>query len=155
MLFSSCGDQGGPLSSCGMRVSHHGGFSCCGTQALGIQALVVAVWGLSSCGCQALEPRPVVVVHELSCSAACEIFLDQGLNPYPLHWQGISLPLSHQKCPSSSSLRERILLDQRWPLGHHLALITSLKASVQCITWAGGLGFQYLILRRLNLIHSS
>ena len=29
----------------------------------------------------------VVVAHGLSCSAACGIFPDQGLNPCPLHWQ--------------------------------------------------------------------
>ena len=28
----------------------------------------------------------VVVAHRLSCSSACGIFLDQGLNPCPLHW---------------------------------------------------------------------
>ena len=30
---------------------------------------------------------PVVVVLGLSCSKACEISLDQGSNPCPLHWQ--------------------------------------------------------------------
>ena len=29
----------------------------------------------------------VVVAHGLRCSAACGIFLDQGLNLCPLHWQ--------------------------------------------------------------------
>ena len=29
----------------------------------------------------------VVAAHELSCSEACGIFPDPGLNPYPLHWQ--------------------------------------------------------------------
>ena len=29
----------------------------------------------------------VVVARGLSCSLACGIFLDQGLNPCPLHWQ--------------------------------------------------------------------
>ena len=33
----------------------------------------------------------VVVVHDgLSCSAACGIFLNQGSNPCPLHWQADS-----------------------------------------------------------------
>ena len=32
----------------------------------------------------------VVVVHGFSCSVACEIFLDQGSNPCPLHWQADS-----------------------------------------------------------------
>ena len=35
--------------------------------------------------------------HELSCSVACEAFLDQGSNPCLLHWQADSLPLSHQE----------------------------------------------------------
>ena len=29
----------------------------------------------------------MVVMHGLSCFVACGIFLDQGSNPYPLHWQ--------------------------------------------------------------------
>ena len=29
----------------------------------------------------------VVVANRLSCSSACEIFLDQGSNLCPLHWQ--------------------------------------------------------------------
>ena len=40
-----------------------------------------------------------VVVHSLSCFAACRIFPDQGLNPRPLHWQVNSLPLSHKGNP--------------------------------------------------------
>ena len=31
-----------------------------------------------------------VVAHGFSCPMACGIFLDQGLNPYPLHWQADS-----------------------------------------------------------------
>jgi len=41
----------------------------------------------------------IAVVHGLSCSEASWIFLDQGLNPCPLHWQVDSLPLSHQGSP--------------------------------------------------------
>ena len=46
------------------------------------RASVVAMHGLTSCGSRALEPRlrVVVVVHGLSCSVACGIFPDQGLN---------------------------------------------------------------------------
>ena len=36
------------------------------------------------------------MAHGLSCSAACAIFPDQGLNPCFLHWQADSLPLSRQ-----------------------------------------------------------
>ena len=55
-------------------------FSCCGARALGMWASVVVARGLYSAG-------SVVVAHGLSCSAACGIFLDQGSNPCPLHWQ--------------------------------------------------------------------
>ena len=68
--FSSCGEWGLP-SSCRGRASHCGGFSCCGAWALGAQA-------------------SAVVVHRLSCPAARGIFLDQGSNPCPLHWQADS-----------------------------------------------------------------
>ena len=40
----------------------------------------------------------VVVVHGLSCSEVCGIFLGQELNPCPLHWQADSQPLDHQEC---------------------------------------------------------
>ena len=36
----------------------------------------------------------------LSCSSACGIFPNQGLNPCPLHWQADSYPLHHQEGPS-------------------------------------------------------
>ena len=38
----------------------------------------------------------VVVVHGLSHPVACGILPDQGLNPYPLHWQVDAQPLDHQ-----------------------------------------------------------
>ena len=41
----------------------------------------------------------VIVAHGPSCSAACGIFLDQGSNPCPLHWQADSQPLRHQESP--------------------------------------------------------
>ena len=47
----------GFLSSCGVRTSHSGGFSCCETWALGPRASVFAAPGLSSCGSQAPEYR--------------------------------------------------------------------------------------------------
>ena len=37
----------------------------------------------------------IVVVHGFSCSTACGILPDRGLNPCLLHWQVDSLPLSH------------------------------------------------------------
>ena len=38
-------------------------------------------------------------MHGLSCPSARGIFLDQGLNPCPLHWQADSQPLDHQGGP--------------------------------------------------------
>ena len=67
-------------------------------------SLVAASGGHSSSRCAGLSlSRPlllrstgsrsagsVVVAHGPSCSAACGIFLDQGSNPCPLHWQADS-----------------------------------------------------------------
>ena len=41
----------------------------------------------------------VIVAHRPSCSTACGIFPDQGLNPCPLHWQADSQPPRHQGSP--------------------------------------------------------
>ena len=41
----------------------------------------------------------VIVAHGPSCSAACGIFPDRGLNPCSLHWQADSQPLRHQGSP--------------------------------------------------------
>ena len=38
---------------------------------------------MQSTGFRALRPGSIVVPHRLSCSTACGIFLDQGLNPSP------------------------------------------------------------------------
>ena len=76
--------------------------------------LAVASGGHSSSRCAGLSlSRPlllrstgsrragsVIVAHGLSCSAACEIFPDQGSNPCLLHWQADSQPLRHQGSPS-------------------------------------------------------
>ena len=43
----------------------------------------------------------VAVAHGPSCSMACGILPDQGLNPCPLDWQANSQPLRHQGIPSS------------------------------------------------------
>ena len=44
----------------------------------------------------------VIVAHGSSFSVACGIFLDQGSNPCPLHWQADSQPLRHQGSPDYS-----------------------------------------------------
>ena len=76
----------------------------CGTWALGTWASVVVALGLSSCGsrgprmCRLWQLCQVgsVVVYGLRCPAACRIFLDQGSNLCPLHWQADFYPLYHQ-----------------------------------------------------------
>ena len=55
--FSSCGERGLLFVAVRGLLSHCGGFSCCGAQALGTRASVVVARGLSSCGSQALERR--------------------------------------------------------------------------------------------------
>ena len=65
------------FSRCGVQSSHGGGRSHCAAQTLG-------------------HMSSVLMAHGLSCAVAHEIFLDQGSNPWPLHWQVDSLPLSHQ-----------------------------------------------------------
>ena len=83
----------GSFSSCGVWASHSGGFYYyCRAQALGCM-------GFSSCGTQAY------------CPTARGIFLGQGSNPYPRHWQVNSLPLSHQGNPYMSLM---ILLYHFW-----------------------------------------
>ena len=89
--FSPVVGEQGLLSGCGTRASHRGDFSCCGAQVLGVVA-----HGLNSCGSWALEQWLTVVAQGLSCSAACGIFPDHGLNPHLLHCQVDSLPLSYQ-----------------------------------------------------------
>ena len=65
-------------------VSHCGGLSCCRARALGHE-----LQGTNfSAG-----------AHGLPCSATCRIFPDQGLTPYPLHWQVESQPLDQQGSP--------------------------------------------------------
>ena len=67
--------------------------------------------GFRRLGSAAVAPRlqstvSIVNVHRLSCSAACGIFPDQGLNPCLLHWQADSLPLGHQGSPLPSPLKD-------------------------------------------------
>ena len=98
-FFLSCGKQG-LLSTCSALVCHCRGFSCYGAWALGIV-------GFSSCGFWALEHRLNIVAHRLTCSMTCGILPYQGSNPCLLHWQVDSLPLSHQRSPSSKVSKAR------------------------------------------------
>ena len=59
------------------------GSLCCGARALGCV-------GFSSCSLQGLEWGLSSCANGLSCPVACEVFLNQGSNPCPLHWQADS-----------------------------------------------------------------
>ena len=83
--------QAGAALHCGAQPSHCNSFSCCGAQALGIRTSVIGA-------CR------------LSCSVACGIFLDQGSNPCPLHWQVASYPLYHQGSPNFLLILQIVLL---------------------------------------------
>ena len=91
------------------------GFHCCadfslvaasrGCSPVAIHGLLSAVASLQQTMDSGLESTgSVVVTHGLSCSEACGIFPDQGLNLHLLHWQADSSPLSHQGSPSVSFL---------------------------------------------------
>ena len=117
MLGLCCCTQA--FSSCGVGVSHWGGFSCCRAQALGTrvsvvaalrlstcdllglgaQASGVAVQGLSSCSSRLSGMGSVVVAQGFSCSEACGNLPDQRSKMCPLHWQADSYPLHHQESP--------------------------------------------------------
>ena len=80
--FCSCGEWGHSSSRCtGLSLSWH---------------LLLRSTGSRHAG-------SVVLAHGPSCSAACGIFSNQGLNPCPLHWQADSQPLSHQESLSFTS----------------------------------------------------
>ena len=81
----------GATLHCSARASHCGGFS---------PSRSSRVHGLSSCGSQALDTGSGIMVHGLSSSVACGLFLDRGSNLCLLDWQANSLPLSHQGGPS-------------------------------------------------------
>ena len=87
-------------------------------------SLVAASGGHSSSPCTGLSlSRPLllrstasrragsaIVAHGPSCSVACRIFPDQGLNPCPLHWQADSQPLRHQGNPIKEIFKDTYLL---------------------------------------------
>ena len=78
--------------------------------------LFIAVRGpLTIAASLVAEHRPrcagsAIVAHGPSRSAACGIFLDQGSNPCPLHWQADSQPLRHQGSPEYTHFKPLLLL---------------------------------------------
>ena len=66
----------------------NGGYSLVVVLQLLIVVASLVALGLKSTG-------SIAVAHRLRCSAACGIFLDQGLNSSLLPCQAGSIPLSH------------------------------------------------------------
>ena len=76
------------------------------------------------------------MAHGLSCSAACEIFLEEGSNPCPLHWQLDSYPLDHQGNPMQVFLKQMfvfVVLILFW-------FWTKLSLSSKMLVWKRGKG---------------
>ena len=75
-------------------------FSSCSKQGLlfvAVHRLVIVVASVAEHGLLGTQAS-VVVDLGLSCSIACEIFLDQGSNLCLHHWQMDSQTLDHQGC---------------------------------------------------------
>ena len=66
----------------------------------------------------------VVVLQGLSCSSACGIFPDQGLNPYPLHWQADSYSLHTREVPSWNFKGNLLTMSSRLGLLYSTSLQT-------------------------------
>ena len=89
---------------CLLLLLSHFPSSCCWWGLLFLQCMDFSLCWLLVPGASLVMKRrlystraSIIMMHGLSCSAACEIFLDQGLNPCPLHWQVDSYPLEHQE----------------------------------------------------------
>ena len=84
------------LYSCSWALSSH---SRWGLHFIVVLWLLIAVASLH-CKARTLgRQASVAVAQRLSCSATCGIFLHQGLNLCPLHWQADSQSLDRQGGP--------------------------------------------------------
>ena len=80
----------------------------------------------------------IIVVPRLSCSVACGILPDQGLNPCRLHWQTNSLPLNHQRNPLI--------------LFYTSDLYLQILKNISCIVFIKDTGFQFHFILFLVLV---
>ena len=78
----------------------------------------------------------------LSCSVACGIFPDQGLNPCPLHWQVDSQPLRHQGSPLLAFFIPFCYQELPWPTENPQSLRSCWRARAQgqWVSRVGGRG---------------
>ena len=75
-------------------------FSGCGERASGCIAQALSAWASVAADCGSWNWGSVAAVHGLSCSVACGIFLDQGLNPCSLH---CPMELAWPQCPTQGT----------------------------------------------------
>ena len=93
--------------------------------------------GISCCKAQSLDARALVVVRQrLSCSVTCGIFLDQGLNPGPLHWQADSYPPHHHGRPRSLQSIRTYVHRRKFPRMYNKRL-TEVSSENKCETGVG------------------
>ena len=90
--------------------------------------------GLNSCGLRALHCRLSSVVQGLSCCAACGIFLDQGSNPCPLHWQADSYHCVTKEVQQLTFLAASVRVSQDIPTSFAHQLVLFFLILWQC--WA-------------------
>ena len=76
------------------------------------------------------------MAHGLSCSAACEIFLEEGSNLCPLHWQLDSYPLDHQGNAMQVFLKQMFVFGVLIPFW----FCTKLSLSSKMLVWKRGKG---------------
>ena len=111
------------FSSCRVQASHCSGFSRRGAQARGPTGSVAAAPGLWSTGSE-------VVVHGLSCSATCGIFLNQGSNLHLLHWQQIPYHWASREAPPPwfNSCKNFDVIPYKFYKSHH-------RENLECQGW--------------------
>ena len=83
--------------------------AACALSLVAVHGLLTAVASLSRARALGVWAW-AIVAQGLSCSAACEIFPDQGPNPCPLHWQADSQPLHHQGSPHRTTFEFGIFI---------------------------------------------
>ena len=92
--FSGCSEQGPPFRW-HVQASHCGGGG----------PLLLWSTGSRTHGLQEF----IFVVDRLRCPMACGIFPDQGLNPFPLHWQAIPNCWTTWEVPRRISLKKKLI----------------------------------------------
>ena len=90
--------------------------------------------GYSTCEVGARQSRlrlqsadSIVTAHGPSCSSACGILPDQGLNLCLLHWQADSSPMDHQRTPAVLLVKSGFELCKIQPLSQEELLLQNLK----------------------------